>query len=119
MDFECSNMSIFGCERMDYVKELMLADREELICINMCCIGCLENCGYRCNKSKGTKEGRLAPNISEELETEKLLGIRCYNCGKEINREGHKLNILSDEVEEIWFCDDCFKSLIGSKKEDD
>ena len=35
----------------------------------------------------------------EELRQEKLLGIKCYNCAKEITQEGHKANIRSDEAD--------------------
>lgn len=48
MEFECENMTPFGCERMDSVKELMLLEQiesnEELdlnrICKNQCCKDC-------------------------------------------------------------------------------
>ena len=60
MEFECENMTPFGCERMDTVKELMLLEQiennEELdlnrICKNQCCKGCdnLNKCGYTCGR---------------------------------------------------------------------
>ena len=54
------------------------------------------------------------------MRQEKLLGIKCYNCAKEINQEGHKANIRSDEADCIWLCDDCFHKACGdqSKFED-
>lgn len=60
MEFECENMTPFGCERMDSVKELMLLEQiennEELdlsrVCKNQCCKDCdnLNKCGYTCGR---------------------------------------------------------------------
>lgn len=75
MEFECGNMTTFGCERMDGVKELIMAEIEEAIedikeeneirrqeliaiiqqekmCTNICCYGCEKenSCVYRCNR---------------------------------------------------------------------
>ena len=86
MEFECGSMTSFGCERMDGVKELIMAEIEEAI--------------------EEIKEK------DEELRQEKLLGIKCYNCAKEINQEGHKANIRSDEADCVWLCDDCFKKAL-------
>ena len=118
MEFECSEMTYLGCEKMNYVKELMLANREEILCKNMCCINC-ENanlCGYLCERSRLSKEKRLTPiRDSEEIQMERLLGIRCYNCKKVINQEGHRLNVFSSEVECVYLCEDCFKKVIGDQ----
>lgn len=114
MEFECSEMTHLGCEKMDFVKELMLTNREEILCKNMCCVGCEESCGYRCGRADLSKEKRMIPiRDSEEVIQEKLLGIRCYRCGKEINQEGCNLNVLSFEVSHLWYCEDCFKWLCG------
>lgn len=60
MEFECGNMTAFGCGRMDSVKELMLLEQiennEELdlnrICKNQCCKDCdrMKNCSYTCGR---------------------------------------------------------------------
>lgn len=115
MEFKCADMTHLGCERMDYVKDLMLVNKEDHLCKNMCCIGCEDrnSCSYHCNRSDLPGEKRMIPTYDEELKTEKLLGIRCYKCGKIINQQGHKLNILSEEADCLWYCDDCFKWLCG------
>ena len=116
MEFECESMTYLGCERMDYVKELMLVNREEIICKNMCCIGCQDSnkCSYHCNRSDLPKEERLIPTRdSEEIRQEKILGIRCYRCGKEINRQGTRIGICSAEIEEAWICEECIKEMCG------
>lgn len=60
VEFECGNMTSFGCGRMDSVKELMLLERiennEELdlngVCKNQCCKDCdnLNKCSYTCGR---------------------------------------------------------------------
>ena len=145
MEFECGNMTSFGCKRMDGVKELIMmeikeeiedmkeqdeARRQELIvmvqqekiCKNVCCYGCekANSCVYTCNRVYWPDEERKIKYNDEELRQEKLLGIKCYNCEKEINQEGHKANIRSDVTDCVWLCDDCFKRACGdqSKFED-
>lgn len=116
MDFECSDMSALGCERMDYVKELMLANREDSICKNMCCIGCEDKnmCCYTCNRSELPKEERMIPTRdSEEIEQEKLLGIRCFRCGKVINRKGKESPMQASGIEKVWICKECIKEMRG------
>lgn len=53
MEFECENMTAFGCERMDSVKELQLVEMVEswyfdtdTLCKNQCC----KNCSYTCGR---------------------------------------------------------------------
>lgn len=145
MEFECGSMTSFGCERMDGVKELIMAEIEEAIeeikeqdearrpeliamiqqekmCTNACCYGCEKSnlCVYTCNRVDWPDEERKINYKDEELRQEKLLGIKCYNCAKEINQEGHKANIRSDVTDCVWLCDDCFKRACGdqSKFED-
>ena len=116
MEFECSDMTHLGCERMDYVKELMLANREKSICKNMCCIGCQDKnmCSYNCNRSDLPKEERMIPVLdSEEIRQEKLLGIRCYRCGKVINRQGIRQGKEASGIEEVWICEQCIKEMCG------
>lgn len=117
MEFECSEMTYLGCERMDFVKGLMLTNRDEILCKNMCCVGCEESCGYRCSRAGLSKEKRMIPiRDSEEVQMEKLLGIRCFRCGKVINQEGHKLESFPLEPFEYsckWYCEECFKWLCG------
>lgn len=117
MEFKCGDMTHLGCERQDYVKELMLANKEEHICKNACCIGCADKniCAYHCNRSEWPEEKRLIPTYDENIEMERLLGIRCYNCKKVINQEGHRLNVFSSEVECVYLCEDCFKKVIGDQ----
>lgn len=113
---KCENMTHLGCERMDAVKELMLLNSED-ICKNICCYECKKahsQCGYSCNKATYLEEERKIYN-SEELRQEKLLGIKCYNCEKEINQEGKKMNILNEETDCIWLCNDCFKKMGGKE----
>ena len=60
MEFECENMTPFGCERMDSVKELMLFEQIESdieldlnnICRKQCCKDCDNKCSYECGKVK-------------------------------------------------------------------
>lgn len=58
--FECENMTPFGCERMDAVKELMLFEQIESdieldlnnICKRQCCKDCDNKCSYECGRVK-------------------------------------------------------------------
>ena len=60
MEFECENMTPFGCERMDAVKELMLFEQIESdieldlnnICRKQCCKDCDNKCSYECGRVK-------------------------------------------------------------------
>lgn len=117
MEFKCADMTVFGCERMDYVKNLMLVNKEKHICKNMCCIDCEDKnmCSYHCNRSEWPENERMIPTYDEELEMERLLGIRCYNCKKVINQEGHKMKTCSSRVECLYLCNDCFKRVIGDQ----
>lgn len=140
LEFKCGNMTSFGCKRMDGVKELIMMEikeeiedikeknevrRQELIaiiqqekmCTNACCYGCEKSnlCVYTCNRVYWPDEERKINYNDEELRQEKLLGIKCYNCAKEINQEGHKANIRSDEADCVWLCDDCFHKACGDQ----
>ena len=59
-DYDCENMTAFGCPARDTAKSLMLQemiegsyDYRELqdICKKQCCKGCEESCGYRCGQA--------------------------------------------------------------------
>ena len=60
MEFKCENMTPFGCERMDAVKELMLFEQIESdieldlnnICKRQCCKDCDNKCSYECGRVK-------------------------------------------------------------------
>ena len=60
MEFECENMTPFGCERMNSVKELMLFEQIENdieldlnnICRKQCCKDCDNKCSYECGRVK-------------------------------------------------------------------
>ena len=116
MEFECGNLTQFGCGRMDGVKEIMEYNNDG-ICTNICCYGCEKSnsCVYKCNRVDWPDEERKINYNDEELRQEKLLGIKCYNCAKEINQEGHKMNIRSDEADCVWLCDDCFHKACGDQ----
>ena len=118
-EFKCGNLTYLGCKRMDAVKELMPLNNDG-ICTNICCNSCKEVCSYRCNQADLSNAERAKNYESEELRQEKLLGIKCYNCAKEINQEGHKMNICSAEADSVWLCDECFHKACGdqSKFED-
>ena len=56
MEFDCENMTAFGCPARDAAKSLMIQemiegsyDYRELqdICKKQCCKDCDESCGYR------------------------------------------------------------------------
>ena len=127
LEFKCGNMTSFGCKRMDGVKELIMMEirspeliamiQQEKMCTNACCYGCEKSnlCVYRCNRVDWPDEERKINYNDEELRQEKLLGIKCYNCAKEINQEGHKANIRSDEADCVWLCDDCFHKACGDQ----
>lgn len=140
LEFKCGNMTSFGCKRMDGVKELIMMEikeeiedikeknevrrpeliamiQQEKMCNNVCCYGCEKDnlCVYRCNRVDWPDEERKINYNDEELRQEKLLGIKCYNCAKEINQEGHKMNICSAEADCIWLCDECFMKACGDQ----
>lgn len=59
-DYDCENMTAFGCPTRDAAKSLMLQemiegsyDYRELqdICKKQCCKDCDESCGYRCGQA--------------------------------------------------------------------
>ena len=59
-DYDCENMTAFGCPARDAAKSLMLQemiegsyDYRELqdICKKQCCKDCDESCGYRCGQA--------------------------------------------------------------------
>ena len=117
-EFKCGNLTSFGCDRMSAVKELMALNNEG-ICTNICCNNCdkFHTCAYKCNQADSTNMDRAKNYISEELRMEMLLGIKCYNCKKEINQHGHKINIITDDTDCIWLCDKCYKKIGGRVKD--
>ena len=119
-EFKCGNLTPFGCERMDAVKELMALNNEG-ICTNICCNKCdkLSTCAYKCHQADSTNMDRAKNHIGEELHMEMLLGIKCYNCKKEINQHGHKINIITDDTDCIWLCDECWKKVGGRENKKD
>lgn len=118
-EFTCGNLTYLGCKRMDIAKELMALNNDG-ICANICCNNCdkFTNCAYKCQQANKSNQYRLNNFISEELQQELLLGIKCYNCQKEINQQGHMLNILSEETDSVWLCDECYNYVCGNIKED-
>lgn len=117
-EFKCGNLTSFGCDRMSAVKELMALNNEG-ICTNICCNNCdkFHTCAYKCNQADSTNMDRAKNHIGEELHQEMLLGIKCYNCKKEINQHGHKINIITDDTDCIWLCDECWKKVGGRVKD--
>lgn len=120
MEFKCANMTINGCERMDVVKDMILTEIKESnpiwctieVCKEMCCLDCdRENCTYRCNRCGWPDEMLQIKSHDEELETERLLGIRCYNCLEIINQQGHCFKVLGAEVDELWICQSCYDKI--------
>ena len=80
MDFECSNMTAFGCPTRDTAKNLMLQELIEggtmtldELCKRQCCIDCNNSCGYRCGRTygKSVSEEFKKSNI-EKVEYEQL-----------------------------------------------
>lgn len=62
MEFDCENMTAFGCPARDTAKSLMLQELMEGsdtylelqdICKEQCCKDCDESCGYRCGQANG------------------------------------------------------------------
>ena len=60
MEFDCENMTVFGCPARDTAKNLILQELMEGsdaymelkdICKKQCCKGCEESCGYRCGQA--------------------------------------------------------------------
>ena len=119
-EFKCGNLTSFGCDRMSAVKELMALNNEG-ICTNICCNNCdkFHNCAYKCNQADSTNMDRAKNHIGEELHMEMLLGIKCYNCKNEINQQGHIINIISEETDCIWLCNECWKKVGGRENKKD
>lgn len=109
-------MTINGCSHMEYAKEYKLVNNPEELCKVQCCIDCVDNknCGLTCSRIKLPEEIRKLPSRNEEFEEERLLGIRCYNCGSIINREEKGIrNLTCSEIGEIWVCKKCFIKFTG------
>lgn len=119
-EFKCGNLTAWGCDRMSAVKELMALNNEG-ICTNICCNNCdkFHTCAYKCNQADSTNMDRAKNYISEELRMEMLLGIKCYNCKREINQHGYKINIINDDADCIWLCDECWKKVGGRESKKD
>ena len=119
-EFKCGNLTAWGCDIMSAVKELMALNNEG-ICTNICCNNCdkFHTCASKCNQADSTNMDRAKNYISEELRMEMLLGIKCYNCKKEINQHGHKINIITDDTDCIWLCNECWKKVGGRENKKD
>ena len=61
MEFECENMTPFGCPARDFAKTLMLqaimeGEKDLEMCKKMCCMDCDEACCFRCGRTYGGKK---------------------------------------------------------------